>query len=379
MTRRGWCVASILAGLPRCGAQRGATADQRPSDVLQESWQAYLKRFVQSDGRVIDHHAEGISTSEGQAYAMLRAVWIDDRPSFDKTWKWALDNLNTRVRTDRLWAWKWGKAPDGKWTVLDKAFATDADEDAALALILAHQQWGDDRYLSAARGVLADLWKLATRTVADRRYLLAGDTLCDGRSCRLNPSYCAPYAYRIFARHDRLHSWDELVTSSYAFLNDVSALTETHLPPDWVRIDLEHGAISLADPKASLFSYDAFRTFWRVALDHRLFADSRAEEYLRMAASWLEREWRAKQKLPAAITPAGKQAAQYESLEMLATTAAASRSSAPEIAEAMRARVQSQYSKGLWGNPPRYYAQNWVWFAEALYEGFLGPLAKVAR
>src|SRR6516165_9890907 len=77
--------------------------------VLEESWRAYVQRFIQSDGRVIDYSASGISTSEGQAYAMLRAVWVGDRTTFDRTFNWALNNLNSGIRDDHLWAWKWGK------------------------------------------------------------------------------------------------------------------------------------------------------------------------------------------------------------------------------------------------------------------------------
>ena len=349
------------------------------SEVLRESWRAYIGRFIQADGRVIDHHAEGISTSEGQAYAMLRAVWLDDRATFDKTWRWALDNLNSGVRSDRLWAWKWGKTKDGKWKALDPAFASDADQDAALALILAHQQWGDARYLPAARGVLGDLWKLGTRVVGDQRYLLAGDSLCSGNSCRINPSYCAPYAYRIFAKFDPLHKWAELVDSSYKLLTAVSVFAKTGLPPDWSRLDVATGAVTAGDSKDALFSYDAFRTLWRVAVDRQLSGDSRASEYLGTATGWLEREWRDKKKLPAAITPEGKPAAQYESLEMLAAGAAALQAHSPEAAEGMIRRVRSAYASGFWGSPPRYYAQNWAWFGEAVYEGFLGPLARLAR
>src|SRR5215510_15844436 len=83
--------------------------------MLQESWTAYVQRFIQQDGRVIDHSAAGISTSEGQAYAMLRAVWIGDREHFDKTFNWAINNLNSGIRMDHLWAWKWGKNAKGKW------------------------------------------------------------------------------------------------------------------------------------------------------------------------------------------------------------------------------------------------------------------------
>ena len=46
---------------------------------LKESWEAYRKRFIQGDGRIIDWEAEEKSTSEGQAYAMFRAVFADDR------------------------------------------------------------------------------------------------------------------------------------------------------------------------------------------------------------------------------------------------------------------------------------------------------------
>src|SRR5215470_5089229 len=66
--------------------------------ILKESWDAYSQRFIQKDGRVIDYSAAGISTSEGQAYAMLRAVWIGDRDNFDKTFNWALNNLNSGIR-----------------------------------------------------------------------------------------------------------------------------------------------------------------------------------------------------------------------------------------------------------------------------------------
>src|SRR5436190_8080927 len=92
-----------------CEKSKSQTANE-PSAVsmLKESWTAYVHRFVQSDGRVIDYSASGISTSEGQAYAMLRAVWIGDRGAFDKTFIWARNNLNSGIRNDHLWAWKWG-------------------------------------------------------------------------------------------------------------------------------------------------------------------------------------------------------------------------------------------------------------------------------
>ena len=76
------------------------------------SWTSYEYRYVE-DGRVISLDEDGITTSEGQGYAMLRAVWSNDAESFERVWSWTKQNL--RVRGDNLFAWKW---KDG---VLDRA------------------------------------------------------------------------------------------------------------------------------------------------------------------------------------------------------------------------------------------------------------------
>ena len=123
--------------------------------LLEQSWQGYKKRFIQQDGRVIDHKAGGISTSEGQSYALLRAVWMNDPQTFNQVWSWTQNNL--QVRGDHLFAWKWGqqstkspgangpKAPEGpaKWGPIDSTAASDADQDIALALLMAHRKWQD--------------------------------------------------------------------------------------------------------------------------------------------------------------------------------------------------------------------------------------------
>ncbi len=64
----------------------------RPA-LLTAAWIGYKHRFIQPDGRVIDFQRDQVTTSEGQSYAMLRAVWMDDRPTFDLTWRWTQDNL----------------------------------------------------------------------------------------------------------------------------------------------------------------------------------------------------------------------------------------------------------------------------------------------
>lgn len=347
-----------------------------PSAILKESWRAYVSRFMQPNGRVVDPRASDISTSEGQAYAMLRAVWMSDRGIFDLAYRWGRDNLNSGVRDDRLWAWKWGRAASGKWEVLDRAFATDADQDVALALILAYDTWRDERYLDDARAILTDLWRIATIKVDGQRYLLAGDTLCQGWTCRLNPSYCAPYAYRIFAKLDRARPWRELVGSCYHLLQTTARLTATRLPPDWVLLDTENAQLYLSNEKDSSFSYDAFRVYWRVALDGQLFGEPRARRYLSQTLTWLIRKWETTGTLPAVISSSGKALAEYESQEMLAALMPALQSFRPETGKAISHKLQIAYKQGLWGDDKSYYLQNWAWFGTALEQGYWGPFEK---
>jgi endoglucanase len=372
-----FCVASLVA----CGS--GSVSEPSPNrspanvELLRQTWRAYVGRFIQGDGRVIDPKTGDSSTSEGQAYAMLRAVWMDDRAVFERTYTWARNNLNAGVRSDSLWAWKWGRAPDGSWRVLDAAFASDADQDAALALIMASRQWNDATYLQDARRILADLWTSGTVVSSGRRLLLGGDSLCQGRTCRLNPSYYAPYAYRIFAKHDPAHPWMELVEGSYYVLEATSSMTATLLPTDWVLLDSSAGTLRLGNENDSQYSYDAFRTHWRIAADAQLHGEPRADAYLRRSLAWVVEEWKSNNRLPAAISREGVPRAGHEAPEMLAALAPAVRRFSPEVGDAMYRRVQSGLSGGFWSDRESYYLQNWAWFGSALYEGYLTPLEAV--
>jgi endoglucanase len=370
---------AVLLGLGAFAAWPAlAVSPSAPSvELLQQSWKTYVARFIEPDGRVVDPKGGGGSTSEGQAYAMLRAVWVRDRAVFDRTYTWGRTHLNTGVRRDRLWAWKWGKTPEARGRVLDTAFASDADQDVALALILAFHTWKDERYRRDAAAILADLWRLATVDAQGRRFLLAGDKLCEGRTCKLNPSYCAPYAYRIFALHDRERDWRSLVDSSYVLLEASSDLTGTHLPPDWIMLDTATGRLELPAGKDSAFSYDAMRVYWRVAMDAELSAEPRANNYIKRTLPWLIARWERADRLPAVIPSSGDDPADFEAPEMLAALLPAFRRVRPDIAGAVERRLQSLYARGVWadhaGAQDSYYLQNWAWFGTALYQRQLAP------
>ena len=194
----------LLSGL--CLACQPDPTKARLERVLTASWQSYCRHFIKSDGQVIIPEEGGGTISEAQAYALLRAVWANDAPVFNRVYAWTYKNLS-RVQThgDSLLAWRWGRLPDGSWGVLDANSATDGDLDYALALVLAHRLgWrappGLPDYREEARRVQADI--LAKEVVA----LPEGDVLLTPGNWHelkppylVNPSYFSPAAYRLFA------------------------------------------------------------------------------------------------------------------------------------------------------------------------------------
>lgn len=358
--------------------------------MLTNTWQTYKERFI-ADGRVLDPKSNNETTSEGQAYAMIQAVYMDDPGTFDRVWAWTKNNLQTRG--DGLLSWRWGERPDGTFGVLDPNSATDADEDAALALLFASKVWDRPAFQREALAIVADIWDQETATIAGRRTVVAGNwARGDQRADRLavvNPSYFAPYAYRIFDQvdPDPSHDWESLVHSSYDLLARIQNIPElggeVGLVPDWLVLDVESGEFGDAErlvPRANEFSYDASRYSWRMALDWLWFRDGRAEAALRDLA-FPRTKYEEEGRLFAAYHMDGSPAADYESLSLYAGVVP-SALIAGETATAHRMyaeRVLAAYVNApdgaYWGDDPtNYYNQNMAWFAVAVVDGAMGNL-----
>lgn len=116
-------------------------------------WEAFKLRFVDPQGRVVDHDAQDRTTSEGQSYAMFFALVADDRPTFDRLLTWTEQNLAAGDLKSRLPAWLWGRAKDGAWHTLDKNSASDADLWISYTLLQAGRLWNSDRYDALGRAL----------------------------------------------------------------------------------------------------------------------------------------------------------------------------------------------------------------------------------
>jgi len=356
-------------------------ADQ---ELLQASWRAYKQRFIQDDGRVIDWEAAGRTVSEGQAYAMLRAVWMDDPTTFEQTLAWAERNLQRWQgdrRQDHLWAWTWGQQPDQSWGILDANFASDADVDAIAALILASRRWNRPDYLALARTKLRDLWQQAVITETETAYLLPGPAEAfrpQPDLLILNPSYLFPSAFRLFAQVDPDHDWMRLVDGSYTVLDDAAVLSTVKLPSDWVVVNIRTGGVQPLPESATLsteYGFDAYRVWWRVALDAHWFGEARATDLLRQGLTHPHALWQSEQRIPARIDRAGQPLVTYEATAQYGMLYAAFHRVDPAIATELHPKLLATYDDGIWDNPDAYYVQNLAWFGLAapavLPEGLL--------
>jgi endoglucanase len=344
--------------------------------LLLTMWDDYVARFIHA-GRVSDPQREGETTSEGQAYAMLRAVYMNDRTTFDQVWAWTRQHLQVRS-DDALLAWLWGSVRGG--AVLDESPAADADQDAALALLFAAQQWDDATYREDAQAILDSIWSHLTQEVAGQRMLIASDWAGGDRPV-VNPSYLAPYAYRIFAEADPTHGWSELIDSSYALFAKLASSQATGgtegLVPNWVVVDAKTGVPGRATERVRSgdeFSFDASRVPFRLALDWMWFAEPRALaalEAIDLPAAELAESGR----LLAAYDLHGRPTVDYEAGSMYAGAIPLLLLDDRELA--IRILTEKVIGPALATDGldhSSYYAQNWAWFATALVDGGMANL-----
>jgi endo-1,4-beta-D-glucanase Y len=351
--------------------------------LLSSSWDSYKKEFIQSDGRSIDPSQQNITTSEAQGYALLRAVWVDDKPEFDRVFSFTMDNM--KRPHDNLFGWRFGKLPNGKYGFLaggGNNSAADADADIAFALLLASKRWNDTSYKNHALPIIKDIWKYETAsTSSGKRYLIAGNWAQNQQKLIINVSYFAPYEWRLFATVDPKDNWATLIDPSYQLLSDTGTAPldkakGVGLPPDWLAMDRQTGQLSAANITGltTNYSFDAMRTPWRIALDYQWNKDQRAYNYLKNSYASLEQDYEKNHTLASAYAHDGSRFTANENPAMYATALGYftifNKSVAAQIYQDKIIRLYSN-DQNTFNKSIPYYEQNWLWFGAALYNKFL--------
>ncbi len=382
-------LALVLAGVTafRSNPERQTASPFSDRQLLGAVWQKYTEAYIEpGSGRVLDRQSGDITTSEGQSYAMLRAVWQDDRTTFDKVWGFTRTALNRS--SDSLLAWKYGQRPDGTYGVLTDQgggnTASDADSDIALALVMAYGRWQQSSYLQQAQPIIADIWRQEVVTVAGTPVMTADNQEKAAAQVMVNPSYLSPYAYRVFARVDTGHDWNALVGSSYDLIQravegPLDRGDTVGLPPNWLKLDRRTGDIvPLPADLSTDFGYDALRLPFRLALDATWNDEPRAVKALQ-GMSFLKDQWRKDGKLAATYAHDGTGAAGYESPAMyggaLGYFAVADQQDRNAVYATKLAALYDPDTQA-WRTPLGYYDDNWAWFGMALYQGALTDLTR---
>lgn len=253
--RRLAAVAGVAgAAIATLGAIPAAHADGAADASAQDAARSFLQRYVLSNGRAVRRDQGGDTVAAGQAQAMLLAVALNDRKRFATVWGWTKGHV---VRRDGLLASHWRGGH-----VVNASSASDADLDAARALVLAGKQFGVRRYRVAGLRVARSVLSHETGVVNGQLVLLGGTWGGPGSSASVNPSYNAPRTYEQLAAatHDRRFS--ALNREGTRIATQLMA-TAPGLPPDWAVVNadgtVQPSSIPGRRTSTPRFSFDAAR------------------------------------------------------------------------------------------------------------------------
>ncbi len=237
----------------------------------QRSYESWKSAYVTGDSacglRRVLFDDMSSTTSEGIGYGMLLAVNFNDRPLFDDLWLYYKKFMNERG----LMEWHIGSTCE----VLEGGAATDADEDAAFALLLADRQWCSDGAINYKHEAVLLINRIWEHEVEKSTFVLKPGDSDWGGSHMLNPSYFAPAYYRAFEAATGNAGWRKVIARCYEILKKC-AHPETGLVPDWCRAD---GSPAPERAQSYYYYWDAARTPWRIALDYLWYGNEDARQF----------------------------------------------------------------------------------------------------
>ena len=281
-------LAKIMFGVAAAAAVTASAAGQFPfpqnmkyphghiieyadTDMIKEHYKLWKQAWYNaSNGWVYAPEGTCSTVSEAIAYGMLITVYMDEEDVFKKLYSVWTSNGGNGGGMD----WRIGCQANG-------GSATDADEDAALALVMASKQWNNTQYLSDAKAIIS--W-MAEHDVDGNNSLKPGSNW----NPALNPSYVMPGHYRLFEKVSGDSKWSTIREKA---MKDLLACqdSKTGLVGDWCDWS-SHKTIS--SPGAAVsndigFYDDAARTPWRTAWGYYWYGDSDAKKFNENVVKWL--------------------------------------------------------------------------------------------
>ena len=252
----------------------GTIIEYANTNMIKEHYKLWKQAWYNaSNGWVYAPEGKCSTVSEAIAYGMLITVYMDEEEVFKNLYKVWTSNTVGGAKNAGM-NWRIGcKADNGS--------ATDADEDAALALVMASKQWNNAGYLNDATALIN--W-IAQNDVDGNNSLKPGSNW----NPALNPSYVVPGHYRLFEKVTNNSKWSTIRSKA---MQDLLACQDasTGLVGDWCDWN-SHRTIS--SPGAAVsndigFYDDAARTPWRTAWAYYWYGDSDAQKFNQTVTKWL--------------------------------------------------------------------------------------------
>ncbi|KRD62872.1 licheninase [Flavobacterium sp. Root935] len=253
----------------------------------QNNYDIWKNNFVEScsNGRYrVKFDTSSQTVSEGIGYGMLLSAYMADKNLFDGLWLYYKDNVNS----NKVMNWK----INGCSGAIGQNGATDAELDAAFALIVADYQWGSSGNINYKTDATALISAIKNYEVEANTYVLKpGDQF--GGSQITNPSYFSPAYYRAFGVFTNdVVFWNQVAAKSYTVINNNLTVNNAvgGLVSDWCEASGAYSAIAAANGynnSGKGYTYDAARTPWRIAVDYLWYGNADAKTYAKKSSDFV--------------------------------------------------------------------------------------------
>eukprot|EP00123_Amoebidium_parasiticum_P000568 comp11418_c0_seq1/m.5812 comp11418_c0_seq1/g.5812 ORF comp11418_c0_seq1/g.5812 comp11418_c0_seq1/m.5812 type:complete len:408 (-) comp11418_c0_seq1:427-1650(-) len=244
---------------------------------------------------------EGFVVSEAIGYGMLIAVnmaGVDPDAKVILDGLYAFSRLHPSTINADLMAWTQNPQTCKNRVEEGKDSATDGDLDIAYALLAAGKQWGDAKYINAAKKIIAA--SKASTMDPKNRYMLLGDWVGTGAEFKKfsRGSDFMPQHFRSFAKFfatsaPDLTAWARVSNNTYTYFSTIQSkyAPKSGLIPDFFQISVSNQASPvpgqiLESKNDKDYYYNSCRVPWRVSLDYIYNRDSRAKEIANKIANF---------------------------------------------------------------------------------------------
>jgi len=263
----------------------GLMAASKNSQDAQNNYNTWKTNFVEAcnNGRYrVKFDNPGETVSEGIAYGMLLSAYMADKNLFDGFWLYYKDNVNA----NKVMNWK----INGCSGTIGYNGATDAELDAAFALIVADYQWASNGNINYKNDAKALITAIKNYEIEANTFVLKpGDQF--GGSQITNISYFSPAYYRAFGvfTNDTAF-WNQVAAKAYTVINN--NLTQNNavggLVSDWCEASGSYSSQAGGyNQGGKTYSYDAARTPWRIAVDYLWYGSADAKTYSKKSSDFV--------------------------------------------------------------------------------------------